>query len=48
MLGVNNLENNIYSDLVFFFFGREHRKIQVIVLKSLKENTEKELTADSR
>jgi hypothetical protein len=37
MLGVNNLENNIYSDLVFFFFGREHRKIQVIVLKSLKE-----------
>jgi hypothetical protein len=37
MLGVNNLEKNIYSDLVFFFFCREPRKIQVIVLKSLKE-----------
>ena len=36
MLGVNNLENNKYSDFLLFSC-REHRKIQVIVLKSLKE-----------
>lgn len=26
MLGVNNLENNIYSDLVFFFFWQRAQK----------------------